>query len=424
MKKKLLITLVLILTLAGANAQTQKRGKTNKGTKPAQPQVLETPLPARCADCFFAVPLKVDIPFGPTEPPRGHGFVSEIGRDAKVKNVFEAEHNTVWYILTAPYSGKLCIEITPKAASDDYDFLVYKYTNKYFCNRIIGNKVTPIRSVLSTSNSEINGKTGLSLKGSLLNIPKSSAVSHAKYIDVVADEKYIIVVDNVADGGLGHTILATINTDYAPLTVLPIDSVNRARTTANILVKDKETDNVILEEVDAGAQKLKILPKKAYSISLKKDGYFNYIREVSHAQALKDSVLTARLVQIKPGSNLPIRGELYFDTDEQNNVSILPESYPALNDIVKLLQDYPSIVVEIIGRIPTEGYNVKKDAENSRLRAEAIKNYLIGRGIPETNLKARGSYLKEIEKQLASQKKLKTGGLINPSCEIKILKTK
>lgn len=424
MKKTLLITLILILSFAGASAQTQKRGKTNKKTKPAQPQVLETPLPARSSDCFFAAPLQVDVPFGPTEPPRGYGFVSEISRDAKVKNVFEAEHNSVWYILSIPYSGKLCIEITPKAASDDYDFLVYKYTNKYFCNRIIGNKVTPVRSVLSTSDSEIKGKTGLSIKGTLVNIPKSSIVSHAKYIDVEADEKYIIVVDNVADGGLGHTILATINTEYAPLTVMPIDSVKRARTTANILVKDKETDNIILEKVDAGSQKLKILPKKAYSISLKKEGYFNYLREVSHAQALKDSVLTARLIQIKPGSNLPIKGELYFDTDELNTVSILPESYSALNDVVKLLQDYPSIVVEIIGRIPTEGYNIKKDAENSRLRAEAIKNYLIGRGIPEANLKARGSYLKEIEKQLENQKKLKTGGLINPSCEIKILRTK
>lgn len=427
MKKKLYLTLILIIAIvAVTNAQqTTKKGKTNKGnkSKPKQ-EVLEVPLPARSADCFFAAPLQIDVPFGPTEPPRGYGFVSEIGRDEKVKNVFEEEHNSVWYMLNVPYSGKLCIDVTPKASSDDYDILVYKYTNKYFCNRISGNKVVPIRSILSAGNTSNGGKTGLDVKGKLTNIPKNSVIPYGMYIDAKADEKYIIVLDNVSNGGLGHTISATINTDYAPLTVLPIDSSNHEKTTANILVKDSETDNVILEKENAGAQRIKILPKKAYSISLKKDGYFNYLREITHAQAIKDSILTARLVEIKAGSNLPIRGELYFDIDELNNVSLLPESYSALNEAVKTLQDYPRIVVEVIGRIPTEGYNLKKDAESSRLRAEAIKNYFIGRGIPETNIHARGSYIKELEKQLANQKKSKSGILLTPQCEIKILRTK
>ena len=426
MKKRLFLTIILfIFGLANADCQQATKGKTNKGKKiKPKNEVLEVPLPPRCADCFFAAPLQVDIPFGPTEPPRGYGFVSEIRRDDKVKNVFEEEHNTVWYILSVPYNGKLCIDVTPKAATDDYDLLVYKYTNKYFCNRITGNKVIPIRSVLSASNTASGGKTGLDLKGKLTNIPKTSAVAYGMYIDAFAGEKYVIVVDNLSSGGLGHTINATINTDYAPLTVLPIDSSNHQRTTANIVIVDSETDNVILERENAGAQRIKVLPKKAYSISLKKDGYFNYLREITHAQAIKDSILTARLVEIKAGSKLPIRGDLYFDVDELNNITLLPESYPALDEAVKTLQDYSRIVVEIIGRVPTEGYSLKKDAEISRLRAEAIKNYLIGRGIPESNLRARGSYIKELENQLANQKKSKSGVLLTPQCEIKILKTK
>ncbi len=423
MKKKLFLTLIFAFVLmAGANAQ--KQVKTNKGKKPAaKPQILETPLPPRSADCFFAVPLQVDVPFGPTEPPRGYGFVSEISPDAKTKNVFQQENNTVWYILTIPYEGKLCIDLTPKAAADNYDMLVYKYTNKYFCNRIIGNKVAPVRSVLSPGNAETGGKTGIGLSGKLENVPKTSTDSYAKYIDVKAGEKYVIVVDNLASGGLGHTILATVKTDFAPLTVLPIDSVKRERTTADILIKDKESDNVILEKENAGAQLIKVLPRRSYTITLKKDGYFNYHRDVSHAQAIKDSILTARLVQIKTGSKLPINGYLYFDVDELNNVTLLPESYSALDEVVKTLQDYPQIVVEIIGRIPTEGYNIRKDADNSRLRAEAIKKYLIGRGISEANLKTRGSYIKELETQLANQKKSKGGSVLTPNCEIKILKT-
>lgn len=425
MKKKFILTLIFALAVvAGAYAQQPKQIKTNKGKKPVpKPQILETPLPARSADCFFAAPLQIDVPFGPTEPPRGYGFVSEIAKDAKTKNVFDQEHNTVWYLLTIPYDGKLCIDITPKAMADDYDMLVYKYTNKYFCNRIIGNKVAPIRSVMSAGNTGNKGVTGIGLKGKLANVPKSSTAPYASYIDVVEGEKYVIVVDNLASGGLGHTILATINTEFAPLTVLPVDSIKRQKTTADIQIKEKESDNVILEKEDAGAQLIKILPRKNYTITLKKEGYFNYIRDVSHAQAVKDSILTARLVQIKAGSKLPINGYLYFDVDEMNNVTLLPESYSAMDDVVKTLQEYPMLYVEIIGRIPTEGYNLRKDAENSKLRAEAIKKYLIGRGVPETNLKTRGSYIKELEAQLAQQKKSKSGSVLTPNCEIKILKT-
>ena len=281
----------------------------------------------------------------------------------------------------------------------------------------------PIRSVLSTNNTEIGGKTGLNLKSELENISKKSSSAYGKYIDVKANQKYVIVVDNFSSGGLGHTIYVTINTNYAPLHVLPIDSSNHQRTTANILVKDKRTENIILERENVGAQRIKVLPNKAYSISLKKEGYFNYLREITHAQALKDSILTARLVRIKPGSYLPIMGDLYFDMDELKNVILLSESYHSLDEVLKTLQNYPEIIVEIIGRIPTEGYNLRKDAETSLLRAEAIKNYLIGRGIPEANLKARGSYIKELREQLADQKKSRSGVLLNPQSQIRILKT-
>ncbi|MDR0972104.1 MAG: hypothetical protein LBM25_06955 [Bacteroidales bacterium] len=425
MKKGLLFVFILVLFIGlGVDAQqkSNKKSKTKKSSKKVE--VTEIPLPERCSDCFFAAPLYVDVPFGPTEPPRGYGFVSEISRNSATQNVFEAEHNSVWYIVTVPYNGSLCIDITPKAASDDYDFLVYKYTNKYFCNRIEDNKILPIRSVLSMGNTEQKGKTGLNTKSTLLHIPKSSNVAYGRSIDVLEGEKYVIVLDNLTSTGLGHTILVTISTDFAPLSIIPVDSITNERTTANLLVKDVETKNVILEKNDVGAQKIKILPNKEYEISLKKDGYFNYFKDVDHKDALKDSILRARLVEIKKGANLPILGELYFDVDEKNVVSLLPESYPALNEAVKTLQEYPQLSIEIIGRIPTEGLNLKKDVENSLFKAEAIRNYFIGRGISETNIRARGSSIKELEKQLADQKKSRSGKLITPNCEIRILKTK
>jgi outer membrane protein OmpA-like peptidoglycan-associated protein len=83
------------------------------------------------------------------------------------------------------------------------------------------------------------------------------------------------------------------------------------------------------------------------------------------------------------------------------------------------LNEYPQINIDIIGRIATEGLNVKKDNEISKKRAEAIKNYLISQGINETRIKTRGSSIKELEAQIKDQQKLKNK-IITPQCEIKI----
>jgi len=126
------------------------------------------------------------------------------------------------------------------------------------------------------------------------------------------------------------------------------------------------------------------------------------------------------LVEIKIGSNLPINGDLYFDTDEQGIVYILKESLPVLDRVVEVMREYPKINVEIIGRIPTEGLNVKLDNERSKARAEAIKTYLVNNGISEENITTRGSSIKELEAQIKAQNESSNITLFNPPCEIKI----
>ena len=421
MKKIIAITLILLLSF-GLAAQNKSKKKKSKKPVPAAP--IEVSLPDRCSDCFFPVSLQADVPFGPTEPLRGYGYVNEIKRDAQTKNVFEQEHNSIWYFLEIPYDGKLLIDIKPKSFSDDYDFIVYKYTDKYFCNRVEKNRVKPIRSVQSVVNTEIQGKTGLSLKSSTAHISKESSEAYGKYIDVKAGESYVIVVDNLNDGGLGHTITCEVWTNYSPLVINPIDSLLQQRTTATLHVKELETGRTVIDKQNAGSTRIKLLPDKTYEISLNKEGFFNYTRRISHAQAIgKDTILSARLVQIKPGSPLPINGELYFDNNEQGELFLMQESYKNLDEVVKILTQYPQINVNVIGRIMTEGLNVKKDNEVSKERAEAIKKYLVSQGIAENRITTRGSSIKELEAQIKEQSKSRNK-TINPPCEIRIAKKK
>ncbi|MDR1847766.1 MAG: OmpA family protein [Bacteroidales bacterium] len=415
MRKLLFIFIIIAFAVNFAVAQ-----KTEKSSKETKTAVSEIVLPARCADCLFAIPLELDTAFGPTEPLHGFGYINEIKRDKQVKNVFEQEHNTVWYKVDVPYDGKLLIDITPRGETDDYDFLVYKYTDRYFCNRIERNRVLPLRSVMSSPDGAVNGKTGLRLNATDINLNKNSTTAYAKYIDVKADESYIIVVDNLNDGGLGHTIKAEVWTESTPFYIYPIDSLSKQRTTADISVIEVETERVALHKEDAGSQKLKLLPGRTYSINLTKAGYFNYIATMTYDKAKFDSVLTARLVEIKIGSNLPVNGDLYYDTDEEGKTYILKESLPVLDRVVEIMREYPKINVEIIGRIPTEGQNVRLDNERSKARAEAIKAYLVSQGISEGNISTRGSSIKELEAQIKQQNESRTGHILNPSSEIKI----
>ena len=421
MKKIIIFSLAILLSFG---LLAQSKGKKKKTKKPAPVAPIEVTLPDRCSDCFFPVTLQADVPFGPTEPLRGHGYVNEIHKDAQTKNVFDQEHNSIWYFLEIPYDGKLLIDITPKSFSDDYNFIVYKYTDKYFCNRVEKNRVKPIRSVQSVVNTEIQGKTGLSLKSSTAHISKESTEAYGKYIDVKAGESYVIVVDNLNDTGLGHTITCEVWTNYSPLVINPIDSLLQQRTTANLHVKELETGRTVIDKQNAGSTRIKLLPEKTYEISLNKEGFFNYTRRISHAQAIgKDTILSARLVQIKPGSPLPINGELYFDNNENGELFLMQESHKYLDEVVKILTQYPQINVNVIGRIMTEGLNVKKDNEVSKKRAEAIKKYLVSQGIAENRITTRGSSIKELEAQIKEQSKSRNK-TINPPCEIRIANKK
>ena len=121
----------------------KKGGKKKSGTAvaatpaPSQPQVVE--LPYNSNDCLFAIPLQLDKPFGPTTAPDGSGRIMEVVADKAHPNLFEREHNSVWYKVTIPYNGDLVIDIMQADVWDDYDFLVYKNTGTYFSNQVMLN---------------------------------------------------------------------------------------------------------------------------------------------------------------------------------------------------------------------------------------------------------------------------------------------
>ena len=78
--------------------------------------------------------------------------------------------------------------------------------------------------------------------------------------------------------------------------------------------------------------------------------------------------------------------ELYYAFD---SAEILPESTPALEVLLRLLEDNPEVVIELTAhadRIGSDSYNTTL----SERRAHAVLSYLTSRGIAEGRLRSRG----------------------------------
>lgn len=93
-----------------AAAAPAKKAKPKKEA-PVEQKSNEIELPYNSNDCMFAIQLQNDKPYGPTTMPMGAGRVQEIVADKQHPNIFEREHNTVWYKFKAPYNGMLEISI-------------------------------------------------------------------------------------------------------------------------------------------------------------------------------------------------------------------------------------------------------------------------------------------------------------------------
>lgn len=169
-----------------------------------------------------------------------------------------------------------------------------------------------------------------------------------------------------------------------------IDAITRKPVKASIEITDNNTGQIIENFTTNSATGKFLLSLKAgknYGIAVKADGYLfhseNFDLPKDSDYSLVDKII--ELKNIAVGSKILLRN-IFFDIGKS---TLRSESNSELDRLVQLMKDVSSLKVEISGHTDNTGSASLND-QLSQDRAEAVVNYLIGKGISKSRLTAKG----------------------------------
>jgi outer membrane protein OmpA-like peptidoglycan-associated protein len=167
------------------------------------------------------------------------------------------------------------------------------------------------------------------------------------------------------------------------LTGRVISAKEKTPLSAKVTIVEKDT--TLKTDASTGVYKI-TLGVGTYTVKADADDYVTDAKPGVEVKKKETTIQNFELTEkMKKGQVITLRG-IYFDTGK---ATIRPESYPVLDDAVRVLQANQTVVVEIAGHTDSVG----SDSYNMRLseaRANSVRTYLISRGITPNRLIARG----------------------------------
>lgn len=466
----------LVFGAADVQAQSGKKKKTSKSktekTDKKKKKKTEEPvvpafvqLPANSNDCLFPINLEMDVPYGPTSAPDGAGRIQEIVADKTHPNIFEREHNSVWYKFTVPYNGELEIGIWQQSPWDDYDFLVYKNTGNYFSNQVMLNKVTPVAVNMAGIDSALMFKTvmrsdkekakeeaearknerraattklgddlppleqqpvadakptiGMFYDATDVMLTKKQTGKYIKSIPVRAGEEYYIVLDNRTVNGQGHSIKVSVHVNaYEPIVVF-YDRKGKKYVDVNLMILERGGqggERTIANDEHFRGGRIKFIPGYSYLLYAKRDGYFSVYREFNSRDLMErgDTIMKFDMERTERGSTFPIHN-LDFESGE---ATLIGNYDSVLMDYVAMFRNHPEVNFLVKGYVQSYGVNVEADMLLSLDRAKSIKNWFIKHGIDATRITTAGMTKNEIKRAAAAALNEKGGGFSSVKAEL------
>jgi outer membrane protein OmpA-like peptidoglycan-associated protein len=349
------------------------------------------------ADCETRLIIETRKTVGPTTSPKGHGDVLEFNQnDRENLHFMERENNTVWYEFTTKTKGKLTFELEPLDSLNDYDFVLYKYTDENFCADVQSKKILPIRTNFSRNKPEIFSKTGLKNTSEDALIPAGVNAAYSQFVSVNSKEKYVLLVNNVYDNGEGHLL----HFDYGVSISFAGKVVNvegEGNLESNITLTNTKTGAVVAETISdsiTGAYKLVFdLPKTQLNdplhLEVLKEGYFFYDTVVTAfkiATKMRDIELKTPIRKLKKGERFVVSNILFHG----NSPKPMSASLLSMKALYKTMKRNKKLKISIEGHTNGCSHGEVFSQSLSEGRAATVHNFLIENGIDANRLSSIG----------------------------------
>ena len=211
------------------------------------------------------------------------------------------------------------------------------------------------------------------------------------------------IPSTTTEDNLIASIIAPIKDDYIPeavsvnatnsLTVFKgriLDGLLQTPIKAVIKIFDNNTGDIYAEmqSNSATGKFLLSLPSGLnYGISVEADGYLFHSENFNLPEGSAYNMINKDidLKNIDIGSKIALRN-VFFDTG-RSQVKI--DSYPELDRLIQLMNDVPSLKIELSGHTDNVG-GTKSNQTLSQKRADAVRTYLLSRSIDENRVIAKG----------------------------------
>lgn len=162
-----------------------------------------------------------------------------------------------------------------------------------------------------------------------------------------------------------------------------IDGLTRKGVKARIAYKSIPTGSIFGRFNDS-TYTFVIFGSSKYQIVASADGYIDGTAIVdpktmdSNRKVIRDIVLS------KKGASIILEHLIFA----QGKATINPESYPSLDEVVVMLTERPSIVIQLEGHTDNQG-NEKLNLKLSQDRVDNVKKYLVSKGVAKDRISTK-----------------------------------
>lgn len=205
----------------------------------------------------------------------------------------------------------------------------------------------------------------------------------------------------------------TNDANTASITIRLVDEKNNPISDAQVKVTDVASNKVIAtpKVENDGSVRMSIPAGKPVEILITKSGYLYKSFNLTPESDKKVEDITLEKVEV--GKKL-VMNNIAF---ELNQSKVGKESFPELDNALNLLKDIPSLEIEISGHTDNTG-SAENNERLSRLRAKAVRDYLISNGGDKNRITYKGYGAR----QPIAGNDTKEGRKLNRRTEFQVLK--